>query len=101
MTEWKRGALTPAIQAAAKYMIGREISLKELRLIPYIQYQLFNEQTIDIQRIDADEREILQSWKKNGWVAGGASAHSLEVSKPFWDFMCEVLYLGYVGDGSD
>jgi len=91
-----RGALTPMIQDISKKIIGREISQKELRFIPYIQYQLCNEQTIDMRRIDAEEREIFMSWKKNGWVDGGASARSLEVSKDFWNFMSEILYLGYV-----
>ena len=38
-----RGMLTTDIDKVAKIFLGRSISLRELRLIPYIQYVMVNE----------------------------------------------------------
>ena len=93
-----RGALTPAIQQIAKDKIGREISLTELRLIPYVQYVMLNNQRLDAWKINQEEREILAKWKEKDWVAGGAGG--LSVSKEFYDLMCEILWEGYVVGGA-
>lgn len=90
-----RGLLTTDINKVAELMIGRAITQKELRLIVYIQYVMCNERRIKIQLVNQEEREILRHWKEEGHVSGGASG--LAVTKQFWDFMCEVIFLGYVG----
>jgi len=91
----ERGQLTDDINKVAKLMIGREISQTELRLIPYIQYVMVNERKLKIEHINAEERKILRKWKEEGYIEGGASG--LAITKQWWDFMCEVLFLGYVG----
>jgi len=90
-----RGMLTTDVDKISKIMIGRSISKAELRLIPYIQYVMCNERKIDIRHINQEEREIMQQWKKEGHIEGGACG--LAVTKQFWDFMCEVLFVSYVG----
>lgn len=90
-----RGMLTTDVQKIAKMMIGRGITLRELRLIPYIQYVMCNDRKLKIQCINEEERGILQQWKKQGHIQGGACG--LAVTKHFWDFMCEVLFIAYVG----
>lgn len=52
-----RGVITKEIQKIAKKHIGRKITTEELRLIPYIQYVMVNEQRIDISRINEDEKD--------------------------------------------
>ena len=89
-----RGVLSKKTNKIAKKMIGREISRKELRLIPYIQYVMVNEQKIKIEHIDPEERIILRKWKEEGFIEGGASG--LSITKDFWDFMCEILFEAYV-----
>lgn len=89
-----RGALTPQIQELAQKHLGREISLRELRLMPYIQYVAMNSQKIDPNKINSEERKIWQSWKKQGWVDGGMTG--IGITKDFWDAMSEILWLGYV-----
>lgn len=91
----KRGELTKDVNQIAMLMINREISLRELRLIPYVQYVMCNERKIKPQHINQEEREILQKWREEGHICGGASG--LAVTKQWWDFMCEVLFLAYVG----
>ena len=90
----ERGTLTEKANEIAKKMIGREISLRELRLIPYIQYVMMNEQKLEISRINQEEREILRVWKDEKFIEGGAGG--LSITKEFWDFMCEILFETYV-----
>lgn len=90
-----RGMLTTDVDKIAKIMIGRSITLRELRLIPYIQYVMCNERKINPIHINQEERGILRKWKEEGHIEGGACG--LAVTKQFWDFMCEVLFVAYVG----
>ncbi len=94
MTKKGRGVLTDKVNNIAKTMIGREISRTELRLIPYIQYVMVNEQKLDIAKIKSDEREILSKWRTEGFIEGGASG--LAITKEFWNFMCEILFEAYI-----
>ena len=89
-----RGVLTEEVQEIANTYIGRDIDKTELRLIPYIQYVMVNEQKFDINKINQDERKILRKWKDAELVEGGASG--LAITKEFWNFMCEILFQSYV-----
>ncbi|MBV6514319.1 MAG: hypothetical protein FMNOHCHN_03935 [Ignavibacteriaceae bacterium] len=89
-----RGALTPQIQETAKKHLGREISLRELRLMPYAQYVMMNNQKIDPSKINTEERKIWADWKNSGWVDGGMTGCG--ICKDFWDALNEILWLGYV-----
>lgn len=89
-----RGQLTPEVQELAKQHLNREISLRELRLMPYVQYTLMNSQKIDPNKINGEEREILSKWKKSGWCEGGMTGFA--VSKDFWDAINQILWVGYV-----
>lgn len=91
----KRGELTQDVQAISKLMLGREITQLELRLIPYIQYVMVNDRKLDPNKINQPERVVLRKWKDAGYIEGGACG--LAITKQFWDFMCEVLFLAYVG----
>lgn len=89
-----RGALTERVQEKAKEVLGREISLRELRLMPYLQFVLMNNQRLEPHKINQEEREILSSWREAGWLEGGASG--VAVTKQFWDALNELLWLSYV-----
>jgi len=89
-----RGQLSKKIQEIANKRLGRDISKTELRLIPYIQYVMVNSQKIEPRHINGEERKTLQTWREAGYIEGGASG--LGLTKDFWDFMCEVLWEGYV-----
>lgn len=90
-----RGMLTTDVNEVAKLLIGRSISTKELRLVSYIQYVMCNDRKLKIHLINPEERKILQKWREEGHIQGGASG--LAVTKQFWDFMCEVIFIAYVG----
>lgn len=89
-----RGQITETIKAKSKELLGYEIDQKELRLMPYIQYVMMNEQRLDPNKISQEERAILRKWKDAGHVEGGASG--LAITKEFWDILNQILWLGYI-----
>jgi hypothetical protein len=95
----KRGELTDAIKAKAKELLGYEITQRELRTMPYIQYCVLNGQNIDPRKINAEERTILSDWRQKGFIEGGAS--DLAISKDFWDALHEILWISYVDIADD
>lgn len=94
-----RGVLTEKIQSIAKEKLGREITVLELRLMPYIQFVMMNEQKLDIRKINEKEKKILHQWRLEEYIEGGASGMS--ITKEFWDAMCEILFEAYVIGGAN
>ena len=92
--EQGRGQLTDRIKKKSFELLGYEIGVRELRLIPYIQYVMVNKQKLEIRKINQEEREILSKWRKAGHIEGGASG--LKITKEFWNIICEIMFLGYV-----
>ncbi len=84
-----RGIITEEIKE--KY----QMTVKEFRLIPYVQYLLVNQMPVDPQKIDAEEREILQSWRDKGYLTFSMK-EPLTVSREFWDMMNDFLWDCYV-----
>ena len=91
-----RGQLTEKIQTLAKDFLGREIDTDELRLYPYIDYQMKNSQLIEPKHINKENRAVLSTLRKEGHIEGGASG--LSITKEFYDYINQVLWLGYVVD---
>jgi hypothetical protein len=89
-----RGILTYEIMAKSKELLGYEITQEELRLMPYIQYCVLNDQNISPSHVNKKEREILSGWRYKGYIS--APSASLKISKFFYDAICELLWLGYV-----
>ena len=92
--EQRRGRISDRIKQRSLDLLGYEISQVELRFIPYLVYVMMNEQRIEPRKINQEEREILSKWRKEGYLSGGMSL--MEVTKEFWDFLCEITFLGYV-----
>lgn len=90
----KRGQLTQQIKEKAQALLGKEITQIELRLMPYAQHVMLNEQAIDPRKINSEERQILSDWRERGWIEGGAAG--MAITKEFYDAMCELLWLAYV-----
>lgn len=89
-----RGMLTEAVAAKARELLSKDIDVIELRLMPYIQYVMINEQRLNPNNINTEERRILADWRARGWIQGGASG--LAITKKFWDAINEILWLSYV-----
>lgn len=94
MQTQKRGFLTQRIKDKSQELLGYEIDQVELRLMPYIQYCMVNEQRISPEKVNAEERQILAKWRQAGHIEGGASG--LAITKEFWDIIHEIIFLGYV-----
>lgn len=89
-----RGMLTPEIQALAKDFLHREITTTELRLYPYLDFVMKNDQWIDPRKINQDERQVLAILRQEGHIEGGMSG--LSMTKEFFDYLNNVLWAGYV-----
>lgn len=90
----KRGMLSPQIQELSKKFLGREITVTELRMMPYIDFVMKNDQRIDPRKCNQDDREVLKRLREEGHIEGGASG--LSITKEYYDFVQEILWLGYV-----
>lgn len=89
-----RGQLTDKIQELARSFLDREITTGELRLYPYLDYVMKNEQKIEPKRINREDRDILQKLREENHIEGGASG--LSMTKEFYDYINQVLWLGYI-----
>lgn len=89
-----RGQLTEDIQKLARDFLGREISVRELRLYPYLDVVMKNSQRLDPTRINQEERGILRVLKEEKHIEGGASG--LAMTKEFYDYINQILWLGYI-----
>jgi hypothetical protein len=78
-----RGQLNDEIQKLAKDFLGREITVRELRIYPYLDYTMKNTQKLDPNKINQKDRDILTVLRKEGHIEGGASG--LSMSKEFYD----------------
>ncbi len=94
-----RGKLTNEINEIALKFLGRNIDTIELRLYPYLDYVMKNEQRLKIEHINQPEREILATLKREGHIEGGITG--LSMTKEFYDYIQEILWLGYVIGGSN
>lgn len=95
-----RGSLSKKVQNKAKELIGRELSRDELRLIPYMQYVMVNDQKIDICKLNGKDEKIMREWNEaNYYYAiqyGSEESYRLVITKELWNFMCEILFIAYV-----
>ncbi len=104
--EQKRGQLTERILERSKELLGYEINQAELRLMPYLHYQLVNEKRLKPEHINADDRKILMNWVEKGYILNGVTprlgrpmmsdGEKLKVTKCFWSILNEIVFLGYV-----
>ena len=89
-----RGQLTWHVQCEAMAQLGREITTVELRLMPYIQFEAMNNQRLDPNKINHSERQVLQQWRDEGYIEGGASG--LAITQEFWEAINGILWWAYV-----
>lgn len=100
-----RGQLTDRIKKRSVELLGYEITKRELRLLPYLGYQLQNEQRLDPRSLDREEMDSLAKWVAAGYILEGVATcgrpmmgegFKLKVTKKFWDILSQIIWLGYV-----
>lgn len=89
-----RGVLSEAVKKKSKEVLGYEITLKELRLMPYMDYTMKNNQYFDMRKIDDIEHAILHDWSDKGFITGTLT--NPMISKKFYDAIQEILWVAYV-----
>jgi hypothetical protein len=91
-----RGKLTPEVKAMARTRLhDQDFNQFKLRLLPYIQYCLMNNQSLDINKLSSKERHVLRQWKDEGHI-GDSPITNLTVTRNFWDAMNDILWFSYV-----
>ena len=95
-----RGMMTEDIKKLSRSFLGREMTARELRLIPYLVYTMVNSQALDGARVSAEEWGILDNIETEGHISG-VDSRRITVSKEYWDFCHDILWLAYVNhDGA-
>lgn len=82
------------VRAHFEKLTGIRLDEDNIRLLPYIQYVLMNEQMFDRSKITLEGKAIIQELKAKGCLIDykGRIRCTLE----FWTVLNEVLYLAYV-----
>ena len=91
-----RGMMTDKVKEKSMELLGREISILELRLLPYLQFVLLNGKIIEIRKINVQELNAIRMWQEEGHITGNIP--EINVTKEFWDAMCEIIYIAYVAE---
>lgn len=90
-----RGRYDADRAAKHKEFLGRDLTLEDIRLIPYIQYCVVNHNQLDRSEMDANERKLVNDWVERGWLE--KFPHVIP-SREFWQFMCDVLFDFYADE---
>lgn len=89
-----RGELTKRVQETAKVLLGREITVRELRLMPYICNIMQNTPVIDQRKINDEERDIIDQWFNDDWLDG--TVVNPRITEKYWMAFNALLFLAYV-----
>ena len=100
-----RGKITSGIKQKSQELLGYEIDQAEIRLMPYMDFVMKNEQRIDLHKISSEEMDILSKWVRKGFILEGVTEKGrpnqsegevIVLEKKFYDAVQEILWLGYV-----
>ena len=88
-----RGQLTEKVQELAREYLGREISVIELRLYPFIDYCIKNGGYMDRHKLSREEIDILHAYDEDKCKRSQGYVY---VSKDFYEYIQKVLWESYV-----
>ncbi len=88
-----RGILTNEVLRVSKVRLGYEITVRQLRLLPYIQYCMVNGEPMKRRSLNVEELSILENWVDEGLMK--SSSGIPHVSNKFYRAICEILLVGY------
>lgn len=94
-----RGMLCESVINKSKEFLGREISQKELRLYPYLDYIWKNGGIIDYSKISYDEEDMISEMVENGYAEIKKEArekYGLYPTREFYDYVQDILADTYV-----
>jgi len=88
-----RGMLTDEVQDVARAVLGREITMTELRLMPYMVHCLLDGGKVN--NLKLDEHSVLRQWEAEGFLRI-TNNRTACVTLEFWTAMTRILAEGYV-----
>ena len=91
----QRGILTEVIQEKARAFLEREITVKELRLYPYLDYCWKNGGRLDASKIDLDELSIIDNLCNTG-LLDIVNVDRITPTRELYDYVQDVLAEAYV-----
>ena len=91
----ERGVLSARVAQRGRELLGREMTQKELRLMPYLMDVSMNGQLIDWAKVNSDEETILDEWQAQGFITLGEN-DKVTISADFWHIISDLIYLAYV-----
>ena len=94
-TQNDRGILTEAIQEKARAFLGEEITVKELRLYPFLDYCWKNGGRIQRGKTDLEEKKILERREKQGHCETTYIGEN-KPTREFYNFVNDILAEAYV-----
>lgn len=96
-----RGVLTSDVCKVSVERLGYEISMRELRLMPYLMLKLLDNEGFRREHINNEEREILKKWQKEGYISISRTMQYgklVRCSTHFYDAISAILKVGYCSD---
>ena len=94
-----RGMLCESVINKSKEFLGREISQKELRLYPYLDYVWKNGGVIDYSKVSYEEEDIISEMVNKGYMRieeGERRKNKLYPTREFYDYVQDILADTYV-----
>lgn len=97
----RRGMLENVNTAYYKEVTGRDLTVRELRLLPFIQHCFINKKLISPDNLNEEEFKILKEMNKNGLIEFGRSKGNIGwyfvvIGSNFWNVIVNILYDSYV-----
>ena len=92
----KRGELTKEVNEVALSFLGREITIEELRVYPYLDYILKNHFEYNFDKIKDKEIPILDKLEEEFHILYNRAY--FRCTKEFYDYIQQVLSISYVPD---
>jgi len=89
-----RGMLTQDAINLSTAIFGREVYIREMRLIPYVRNCLVNGGTISMGSVDDDEKMFLDEWEEKGLIK--ISGNKISCSEEFWNITNLMMWSTYV-----
>lgn len=100
-----RGKLENADLNIYKEVTGRDLTVRELRLLPYIQNCFANEKLMNGNNLNQEEKDLLKEMNNVGLIKFGRAKgcvgfYFIEINEPLWNVIVKTLYDTYVAKSS-
>ena len=91
-----RGALTDELKAFYLEKTKRELTIRELRLLPFLLHCGLNNGGIPSRNINAEEIVILESLDEVGFIFYSRGSELVGITEEYFDIVCEILKHSYL-----